>query len=81
MKGEVTTQNTTKLPRTELIPIDEASDSIPELILRFSVSDTGYGISKENQENLFFEFKQIHAKKLQNGGGSGLGITQLAVMT
>jgi signal transduction histidine kinase len=42
--------------------------------MRFSVEDSGVGISEEDQKSLFSEFKQINPAKLQNGGGSGLGL-------
>ena len=38
------------------------------------VTDTGAGISKENQQKLFKEIVQFHPEKLQAGGGSGLGL-------
>ncbi len=42
--------------------------------LRIKVQDSGAGISEKNQKSLFSEFKQINPAKLQNGGGSGLGL-------
>jgi signal transduction histidine kinase len=38
------------------------------------VTDTGAGISKENQARLFNEIVQFSPEKLQAGGGSGLGL-------
>jgi signal transduction histidine kinase/CheY-like chemotaxis protein len=38
------------------------------------VTDTGAGISKENQARLFNEIVQFNPEKLQAGGGSGLGL-------
>jgi two-component system, sensor histidine kinase len=38
------------------------------------VTDTGAGISKENQKRLFNEIVQFNPEKLQAGGGSGLGL-------
>ena len=38
------------------------------------VTDTGAGISRENQGRLFKEIVQFNSEKLQAGGGSGLGL-------
>jgi CheY-like chemotaxis protein len=38
------------------------------------VTDTGAGISIENQKRLFKEIVQFSPEKLQSGGGSGLGL-------
>jgi signal transduction histidine kinase len=38
------------------------------------ITDTGAGISKENQARLFNEIVQFNPEKLQAGGGSGLGL-------
>mmetsp|Transcript_24831 Transcript_24831/g.41380 ORF Transcript_24831/g.41380 Transcript_24831/m.41380 type:complete len:896 (-) Transcript_24831:188-2875(-) len=43
-------------------------------IMRIAVRDTGAGISKENLPRLFGQYVQFDANKLQNGGGSGLGL-------
>eukprot|EP01038_Epipyxis_sp_PR26KG_P005789 gene5789-7987_t len=45
-----------------------------ENCVRFSVRDTGHGISKENQKKLFGQYVQFNAAALQKGGGSGLGL-------
>ena len=42
--------------------------------LVITVSDTGAGISEENQARLFKEIVQFSPEKLQSGGGSGLGL-------
>ena len=42
--------------------------------LRIEVKDSGHGISKENQAKLFKNIVQFSPGKLQNGGGSGLGL-------
>lgn len=42
--------------------------------IRICVTDNGAGIALDDQITLFQEFKQLNANKLQNGGGSGLGL-------
>jgi signal transduction histidine kinase/CheY-like chemotaxis protein len=42
--------------------------------IRFDVSDTGVGISREQQKNLFQEFGQANASIAREFGGTGLGL-------
>lgn len=44
-------------------------------IIEFSVTDTGIGISKSNQELLFNKFTQVDNSIHRRFGGSGLGLT------
>lgn len=53
--------------RTEL-------ERVGHLCLRFDVRDTGPGISREAQANLFKPFSQVDAKLAQRHGGTGLGL-------
>jgi two-component system, sensor histidine kinase len=69
------------LPRqnsgTETLELNRSTDSTSRACtgrLIVVVSDTGAGISKENQSRLFKEIIQFSPEKLQAGGGSGLGL-------
>ena len=52
----------------------EARIYVKDEHLRVEVQDSGPGISPANQKRLFGEIVQFHAKMLQGGGGSGLGL-------
>ncbi|WP_134089920.1 PAS domain S-box protein [Olivibacter sp. XZL3] len=46
-----------------------------EMILRFSVSDTGPGIAEENRQKIFEAFVQENSSIIKRFGGTGLGLT------
>jgi signal transduction histidine kinase len=48
--------------------------SIENGFVKFSITDTGIGISKENLENLFNISTQITQKGTNNEHGTGLGL-------
>jgi PAS domain S-box-containing protein len=43
-------------------------------LIRFSISDSGVGISREEQEHLFRPFEQANAQISRRYGGTGLGL-------
>jgi signal transduction histidine kinase len=49
-------------------------DSKHSNILRFSISDTGAGISDSDQKNIFVKYKQANKEIESERGGTGLGL-------
>ncbi|MDH3595112.1 MAG: response regulator [Rhodospirillales bacterium] len=54
--------------------VTRGEDSHGEEALRFSVQDTGIGISSEEKERLFKPFSQVDESTTRRFGGSGLGL-------
>ena len=56
--------------------IEPVSDSVDDnVLLRFSVRDTGIGIDLKNQQKIFEAFAQVDASNTKRFGGTGLGLT------
>jgi signal transduction histidine kinase/DNA-binding response OmpR family regulator/HAMP domain-containing protein len=69
--------NAIKFTRAGEVQLSIAIDNINEsdIVLRFSVSDTGAGIAPEKQELIFNAFSQADTSATRQYGGTGLGLT------
>lgn len=54
--------------------IDESRDGAPRQVLEVSVTDTGIGISPQDQKRIFREFEQVDSSNARKQEGAGLGL-------
>ncbi len=57
-----------------LISVTPEQENGTEVIIRFSVSDTGIGISEDKLDRLFMSFSQVDGSMTRKYGGTGLGL-------
>lgn len=57
----------------QVLPVSTTDDKTIEL--EFSVTDTGIGISQQQQQKLFDSFTQVDSSKTRKYGGTGLGLS------
>ncbi|MCK5504374.1 MAG: response regulator, partial [Thermodesulfovibrionia bacterium] len=58
-----------------LVSIELVQEEKKQVTLRFSVKDTGVGLTEEQQEKLFQSFTQADGSTSRKYGGTGLGLT------
>jgi PAS domain S-box-containing protein len=68
--------NAAKFTQNGIVTLEAVREQLAEMDhMRFSVRDTGIGISTEQQKKLFHDFTQADASMTRKYGGTGLGLS------
>lgn len=57
-----------------VIRVAPVAETATDVALRFTIRDSGVGISPEQRKNLFLKFSQVDASTTRKYGGTGLGL-------
>jgi CheY-like chemotaxis protein len=57
------------------VRVTKAESNGDKIVVKFSVSDTGIGISQDDKDRIFDAFTQVDSSSIREHGGTGLGLT------